>query len=82
MLDDLASGECRWIDDHGIHVYCHHPMRSWLRPDCREAWRRCEEDRRYRVVCDEAGIETGWVGHDEAALTIRRILAGSVPAAA
>lgn len=81
-IDDMESGQCRWVGRHDIHVYCHHPMRMVRHPDGREAWQRREEDRRYRIVCGEAGDETGWLDHDEAVRAIDRFLAGNVPAAA
>jgi hypothetical protein len=81
-LEDLTPGECRWMHRHDLHVYCRHPLRRVRQPDGREAWQRCEEDRRYMVVCGEAGEETGWLDHDGAVRTIDRFLAGGVPAAA
>jgi hypothetical protein len=81
-LDEMNPGECRWMHRHDIHVYCRHPLRRVRQPDGREAWQRCEEDRRYMVVCGEAGEETGWLDHDEAVRAIDRFLAGDVPAAA
>jgi hypothetical protein len=81
-LDELKTGECRWMHRHDIHVYCRHPLRRVRQADGREAWLRCDEDRRYKVVCGAAGKETGWITHDEAVRAIDRFLAGSVPAAA
>jgi hypothetical protein len=80
VLDELKTGECRWMHRHDLHVYCHHPLRRIRQADGREAWLRCDEDRRYRVVCGQAGEETGWITHDEAVRAIDRFLAGSVPA--
>ena len=28
-IESLASGECRWIGRHDVHVYCH--ARWWKR---------------------------------------------------
>ena len=27
QLSEMASGECRWIGDEAVHVYCHWPAR-------------------------------------------------------
>ena len=68
MIEDMQSGECRWIGREDIHVYCHAPA---------------GREPRYCVVCPEGGMEHGnWMTADEAGLTVSRILTGTVPAAA
>ena len=79
-IEEMTSGECRWMHRHDLHVHCHHPLRRVRQPDGREAWLRCDEDRRYKVVCGQAGEETGWITHDDAVRAIDRFLSGSVPA--
>lgn len=57
----LASGECRWIGRHDIHVYCHAPA---------------GQEARYSVVCPAAGLVHGlWVGAEDAAAIVERLLA-------
>ena len=54
----MASGECRWIGRHDIHVYC-------MAPAGRAA--------SYCVVCPDDGLEYGiWVPADEACRLIDR----------
>ena len=56
----LASGECRWIGRHDIHVYC---------------MAGCGREAQYCVVCPDAGLEYGaWVSADEACRLIDRCL--------
>jgi hypothetical protein len=56
----LASGECRWIGRHDIHVYC---------------MAGCGREAQYCVVCPDAGLEYGaWVSADEACRLIDRSL--------
>lgn len=68
QIETLTTGECRWIGRHDIHVYCHAPLRR---------------NAMYCVVCPEAGLEYGkWITAEEAAVTVNRIVAGTVPVAA
>jgi hypothetical protein len=56
----LASGECRWIGRHDIHVYC---------------MAGCGREAQYCVVCPDAGFEYGaWVSADEACRLIAQAL--------
>ena len=59
-VEALATGECRWIGRHDIHVYC-------MAPAGRVA--------SYCVVCPDAGLEYGiCVPADEACRMIERSL--------
>jgi len=82
-IEDLQSGECRYIGREDIHVYCRHPLVETMMPWGRTGWQRRPEDARYCVVCPDAGLEYGhWVTADEAAVLVDRALAVAVPAAA
>jgi hypothetical protein len=62
MLSDIASGECRWIGRHDLHVYCHAPA---------------GREPRYCVVCPDEGLEylpyAEWLPEAEAAAIVDRI---------
>lgn len=61
-LMSMASGECRWILRHDIHVYCFAPA---------------GREPRYGVVCPDAGLDhrptEEWVPATEAAALIGSI---------
>lgn len=61
-LMSMASGECRWILRHDIHVYCFAPA---------------GREPRYGVVCPAAGLEyrpeSEWVTATDAAALIGSI---------
>jgi len=60
MIESLASGECRWIGRHDVHVYCCAPL---------------NHGPTYCVVCPEAGLEYGaWVDATRAAKLVEEIL--------
>ena len=74
-IEDLASGECRWVGREDIHVYCRNPMREVPSPFGRPAWRRFPEEAVYCVVCPEAGLEYGeWVDAPRAAKRVAKAL--------
>lgn len=82
-IEEMTSGQCRWIGRPDIHVYCHHPMVETMMPWGRLGWTRRPEDTRYCVVCPEAGLNYGtWITAVEAAVIVDRIVAGVVPVAA
>lgn len=82
-LEEMTSGECRWVGRHDIHVYCHHPMVETMMPWGRTGWKRMAGEARYCVVCPDAGLEHGnWITAAEAAVIVDRIVTGAVPAAA
>jgi hypothetical protein len=56
-IESLASGECRWIGRHDVHVYCRAPMVETLMPSGRMGWQPGPAS--YCVVCPEAGLEYG-----------------------
>jgi len=59
-IESLASGECRWIGRHDIHVYCRAPL---------------HHEPTYCVVCPEAGLEYGeWLSAPRAAKLVEKIL--------
>lgn len=62
-LSTLASGECRWIGRHDLHVYCHAPA---------------GREPRYCVVCPEEGLEDyeAWMPEAEAAAIVDRLTRG------
>jgi hypothetical protein len=67
-IESLASGECRWIGRHDVHVYCHAPMVETLM-----GWRPGPAT--YCVVCPDAGLEYGeWVDAPRAAKRVEKIL--------
>ena len=72
-IESLASGECRWIGRHDIHVYCHAPMIETMMPWGRMGWQRGPAS--YCVVCLEAGLEYGeWVDAPRAAKRVAKAL--------
>ncbi len=67
-IESLASGECRWIGRHDVHVYCRAPMVETL-----AGWQPGPAT--YCVVCPEAGLEHGaWVDGPQAAKRVKEIL--------
>jgi hypothetical protein len=59
-IESLASGECRWIGRHDIHVYCHAPAKR---------------EPAYCVVCPDAGLEHGnWMDAPRAAKLVEKAL--------
>lgn len=65
MLSDIASGECRWIGRHDLHVYCHAPA---------------GREPRYCVVCHDEGLEylpyEEWLPEAQAAAIVDRLTRG------
>jgi hypothetical protein len=72
-IEDLASGECRWIGRRDIHVYCRAPMVETLMASGRMGWQPGPAS--YCVVCPEAGLEYGeFVDAPRAAKLVEKIL--------
>lgn len=65
MIEEMTSGECRWIGRPDLHVYCHAPA---------------GREPRYCVVCPDEGLEylpyDQWITATEAWRVVDRILAG------
>jgi hypothetical protein len=65
VLVGLASGECRYVGDRSIHVYCRAPMVLELQPTGRRGWRRGPAT--YQVVTPTRDhTPDGWMGIDAA----------------
>jgi hypothetical protein len=72
-IESLASGECRWIGRHDVHVYCRAPLVETMMPWGRRGWTRGPAT--YCVVCQEAGLEYGeFVDAPRAAKLVEKIL--------
>lgn len=83
-IDAMFSGQCKWIGEIDVHVYCHHPMREVPGPHGRTVWRRFEGEARFCVVCPDAGLEyienyRAWVPAEEAAALVDRAVAAPRP---
>jgi hypothetical protein len=67
-IESLASGECRWIGRHDVHVYCRAPLVETL-----GGWQPGPAT--YCVVCPDAGLEYGeWVDGPRAAKLVEKAL--------
>lgn len=72
QLRSMSSGECRWVGDEGIHVYCWAPCDLVKMPDGRERFLRREP--LYKVwTADSIGTVWDAAGWRSAAAVVKQI---------
>ena len=69
ILCTLTTGECRWVCDECIHVYCLAPCELVLQPTGRMGWRRTAP--RFKVVAgDREHAGQDWMQMDAAVAVV------------